>query len=80
MSDNISFWASHISPCDPRNSAPALPPSTAAYHQSIISYHAAILIIKNKLKIAEAELDTVKQVLEKERKEHQELKKSKKTE
>ncbi len=41
---------------------------------------AAIASIKNKLKIAETELDTVKQVLEKERKEHQELKKSKKTE
>ena len=41
---------------------------------------AAIASMKNKLKIAETELATVKQVLEKERKEHQELKKSKKTE
>jgi hypothetical protein len=40
---------------------------------------AAIASMKNKLKIAETELATVKQVLEKERKEHQEAKKSKKT-
>jgi len=39
---------------------------------------AAIASMKNKLKIAETELATVKQVLEKERKEHQEAKKSKK--
>jgi len=41
---------------------------------------AAIASMKNKLKIAETELSTVKQVLEKERKKHQETKKSKKTE
>jgi len=41
---------------------------------------AAIASMKNKLKIAETELATVKQILEKERKEHQEAKKSKKTE
>lgn len=41
---------------------------------------AAIASIKNKLKIAETELATVKQVLEKERKQHQEAKKLKKTE
>ena len=41
---------------------------------------AAIASMKNKLKIAETELATVKQVLEKERKEHQEAKKLKKTE
>ncbi len=41
---------------------------------------AAIASMKNKLKIAETELTTVKQVLEKERKKHQEVKKSKKTE
>jgi hypothetical protein len=35
--------------------------------------------MKNKLKIAEIELTTVKQILEKERKEHQEANKSKKT-
>lgn len=40
---------------------------------------AAIASMKNKLKIAETELATVKQILEKERKEHQEAKKSKKT-
>ena len=41
---------------------------------------AAIASMKNKLKIAETELATVKQILEKERKAHQEAKKSKKTE
>jgi len=41
---------------------------------------AVIASMKNKLKIAETELTTVKQVLEKERKEHQEAKKLKKTE
>jgi len=40
---------------------------------------AAIASMKNKLKIAETELATVKQILEKERKEHQEANKSKKT-
>ncbi|MFQ5573057.1 MAG: hypothetical protein ACE5EJ_02275 [Nitrosopumilaceae archaeon] len=40
---------------------------------------AAIASMKNKLKIAETELATVKQILEKERKEHREAKKSKKT-
>ncbi len=41
---------------------------------------AAIASMKNKLKIAETELVTIKQVLEKERKKHQEVKKLKKTE
>ena len=40
---------------------------------------AAIASMKNKLKIAETELVTVKQILEKERKEHQQANKSKKT-
>ncbi len=40
---------------------------------------AAIASMKNKLKIAETELTAVKQILEKERKEHQGVKKSKKT-
>ncbi len=39
----------------------------------------AIASMKNKLKIAETELATVKQILEKERKEHQAEKKSKKS-
>ncbi len=47
--------------------------------QVIEAASAAIASMKNKLKIAETELVTVKQILDKERKEHQEGEKSKKT-
>lgn len=45
--------------------------------QVIEAASAAITSMKNKLKMTETELATVKQILEKERKEHQETKKSK---
>ncbi len=41
MSNNISFCASHISPCEPKNASAVAPPKLTAYIVSIISYSAA---------------------------------------
>lgn len=38
VSQSISFWASHTSPCEPRKAAPTSPPSASAYPHSISSH------------------------------------------
>ncbi len=45
VSASMSFCASHMSPCEPRNTAPASGAANAAKIHSIISYPAAIVTI-----------------------------------
>jgi len=47
VSASMSFWASQISPWEPRNAAPAAGSDSAAYIHSIISYPAATVTIAN---------------------------------